>query len=70
MKVFPIFQGTLILEKILVFSQGKAVLVVWKMKTLKNSLYFRKQNFSGGTSKVPKTKISYTSLKKVMNTFF
>ena len=60
MKVFPIFQGTLILEKILVFSQEKAVLVVWKMKTLKNSLYFRKQNFSGGTSEVPKTKISYT----------
>ena len=46
MKVFPIFQGTLTLEKILVFSQEKAVLVVWKMKTLKNSLYFRKQNFS------------------------
>ena len=32
-------------KKFLIFSQKKAFLIFWETETLKNSLYFRKENF-------------------------
>ena len=64
---------TLILKKFLTFSQKKAVPIFQETKTLKKFFIFQEAELSyisGGTSKAPKSKISYISPKTVMNKFF
>ena len=57
------------IKKFLIFSQKKTFFIFQETETLEKFLIFQKTellHISGGTSKAPKTKISYISLKKVM----
>ena len=68
-----IFQETESPQNFLIFSQKKAFLVFWETETPKKLFIFQETQLSyisGGTSKPPKTKVSYISPKKVMNKCF